>query len=85
MAGVLAAIDADSTLSASRRRNLVSDVRTLCKLVGVRLDDAPASFEWLRTKTANLHPEQVIGPRRKPPSRKRIDNIRSATASAIKH
>ncbi len=78
LADVLRAITPDENLGDAQKRDCRSAINSLCRTLNIRPDDAPATLDWLRQKSSTLHPQQICM------SAKRLANIRSSVAFAIK-
>ncbi len=79
LADIAGAISRDEHLSPSQKSNMCSAIRSLCRALNVSPADAPASLPWLSERTAGLHSVQLGI------SAKRLANIKSEVARAIKH
>lgn len=78
MADLLKLVQADSALPATRRRDIQSAVRTICRLLHLRPEEAPASAPFLRRRLVGFHPKQAKL------SDKRYRNIRAELTFALK-
>ena len=77
-ADVIDLLSADDTLSASRRRDEISALRTMARMFDRDPGDIPANTDWLRQRLKQVHPKQIgIGA-------KRFSNIKSSVLSALR-
>ena len=78
MADLLKLVRADTALTATRRRDIQSAVRTICRLLHLRPEEAPASAAFLRRRLEDFHPKQAKL------SAKRYRNIRADLSFSLK-
>ncbi|WP_404862922.1 tyrosine-type recombinase/integrase [Georhizobium sp. MAB10] len=74
---VISGLEAKTDLSTTKRRDLISAVRTAARLLHRSPDDLPASVEALRDRLADIHPVQASI------SAKRLANVKSDLVAAI--
>jgi integrase len=77
LAEVLERIEGDARLSATRRRDVASALRSLGRILALPLTAIPANPMWLRARLRRFHPQQAGI------SRKRWQNIRSDLGFAL--
>jgi len=77
-ADAIEAIKQDETLRASRRRDDISALTSLARILKKDPADVPANTAWLRQRLKQLHPKQVGI------SDKRLANIRSSVIGALR-
>lgn len=65
-------------LSKSRRRDIISALRSMAKFFGLRLEEVPANTNWLRHRLRQFHPKQAGI------SEKYLANTKSAVLAALK-
>jgi integrase len=58
-ADLIRAIDGDDTLSATRRRDLKSAIRTFSGKLNLIISEAPASMDYVRKQIDGVHPKQL--------------------------
>ena len=78
LADVLIHLAADRTSSATRRRDLMSEVRSMGRILDTSLDLIPASPRLIRERLKGLEPAEVGL------SSKRFTNIKSGILSALR-
>ena len=78
-ADLIALIEKDEELIAQKRRDVLSALRTLARLIEKEPSEIPANARWLRRRLERLHPKQADI------SKKRFANIRSDLAFALRH
>jgi integrase len=79
LADVINGIEANDSLSESRRRDICSAVRTLARLLNKSPEEVPASPSWLRRRLNNVHPRQAGM------SAKRFANVKSDLLAGLPH
>ncbi len=77
MGGILTEIDNITDLSDTRRRDLKSDVRSLCRLLGKHPSKVPANINWLHVRVRRIVPAAHDI------SKKRLSNIKSGVLKAL--
>jgi hypothetical protein len=78
MEGLVAKVLAEPNLPQSRKTNLASSIRRFCRALSYELADAPATFEFFRSRLKSFHPLTAgIKP-------KRWQTIRSDVSFALK-
>jgi hypothetical protein len=77
-ADVMERIQAVDELTKSRRRDLLSALRSMAKFFGMRPEDIPANTNWLRHRLRQFHPKQAGI------SEKYLANTKSAVLAALK-
>ena len=77
MGGILTEIDNITDLSDTRRRDLKSDVRSLCRLLGKHPSEVPANINWLHVRVRRIVPAAHDI------SKKRLSNIKSGVLKAL--
>jgi len=77
-ADVIAFLYQDSSVPESRRRDELSALRSMARLLGKEPADIPANTAWLRQRLKQFHPRQAGI------SNKRFANIKSAVVSALR-
>ena len=77
MGGVITEIDNVVDLSATRRRDLKSDVRSLCRLLGKHPSEVPANINWLHVRVRRIVPAAHNI------SKKRLSNLKSGVLKAL--
>lgn len=77
-ADVIDLLSQDGALSASRRRDEISALRSLARMFDKDPVDVPANTAWLRQRLKQFHPKQVGV------SAKRFSNIKSSVLSAMR-
>ena len=65
-------------LSKSRRRDIISALRSMAKFFGLRPEEVPANTNWLRHRLRQFHPKQVGI------TEKYLANVKSAVLAALK-
>lgn len=78
-ADLIALIEKDEELIAQKRRDVLSALRTLARLIEKEPSEIPANARWLRRRLERLHPKQADI------SKKRFSNIKSDLAFAMRH
>ena len=78
-ADVMTQISTDTSLSATRRRDLLSSVRCLFRLMEIEPAATPASPGAIRERLKRIHPVQANI------STKRFANIKADVAFALRH
>ena len=77
MGGILTEIDNITDLSDTRRRDLKSDVRSLCRLLGKHPSEVPANINWLHVRVRRIVPAAHDI------SKKRLSNIKSGVLKTL--
>ena len=77
LAELLQRIEGDARLTATRRRDVASALRSLGRILALPLTAIPANPMWLRARLRRFHPQQVGI------SRKRWQNIRADLGFAL--
>ena len=77
-ADIITIIEAMDELTKTRRRDLISGLRTMARLLGKEPSAIPANTEWLRQRLRQFHPKQANI------SEKHFANVKSAVMAAIK-
>ena len=78
-ADVINRIQSDLTLSATKRRDCVSALKSLARMLDLDPSQIPANTDWLRQRLKSFHPKQARI------SDKRYANIKSCVAFALRH
>jgi hypothetical protein len=77
LSDVLLMLDDHEDLSASRRRDLKSALRTIARLIGTPLEAIPANINWLHIRLRRVHPAaHNMSP-------KRFSNVKSDALKAL--
>jgi len=76
---VINRIQNDLTLSATKRRDCVSALKSLARMLGLDPSQIPANTDWLRQRLRSFHPKQARI------SDKRYANIKSCVTFALRH
>jgi len=79
LADLIEALARNDRLSKTRQRDLISAVKTAARLSNRRSEEIPANARELRERLARVHPTQANM------SSKRLANIKSDLAAALKH
>jgi integrase len=77
-ADIIETLEAMDELTKTRRRDLISGLRTMARFLGKETNAVPANTEWLRQRLRQFHPRQANV------SDKHFANVRSAVMAAIK-
>ncbi len=77
-ADVIDAIERMDDLTRTRRRDLISALKTMARFIGRDVDHVPANTEWLRQRLRQTHPRQLRV------SDKHFQNVKSAVLSALR-
>jgi integrase len=77
-AEVIAVLQDMDDLSKTRRRDLISALRSMARFIDKDVGLVPANTEWLRQRLRQLHPRQVRV------SEKHFQNVKSAVIAALK-
>lgn len=56
---LITAVDADTSLSTTRRRDLKSAIRAFCKRLHIVPSATPASMDYVRKRIQDIHPTQI--------------------------
>ena len=75
---VIGFVSKDTSVSENRRRDELSALRSMARLLGKGPEDIPANTAWLRQRLKQFHPRQAGI------SEKRFANIKSAVISALR-
>jgi hypothetical protein len=75
---VVLLLEADQTLTPTGRRDMISALRSMARMIKRPLDQTPANTDWLRQRLNQLHPTQIGI------SAKRFSNIKSAALAALR-
>jgi len=78
-ADVIIRVQNDLTLSATKRRDCVSALKSLARMLDLDPSQIPANTDWLRQRLKLFHPKQARI------SDKRYANIRSCVTFALRH
>ena len=76
---VINLIQSDLSLSATKRRDCVSALKSLARMLDLDPSQVPANTDWLRQRLKSFHPKQARI------SDKRYANIRSCVTFALRH
>ena len=77
-ADVIAALQDTQDLSKTRRRDLISALRSMARFIDKDAALIPANTEWLRQRLRQVHPRQLRV------SEKHFQNVKSAVIAALK-
>jgi len=77
-ADAIATIEHLQDLTPTRRRDLISALKTMARFIGREVDHVPANTEWLRQRLRQVHPRQLQV------SDKHFQNVTSAVLSALR-
>ena len=77
-ADVIDAIERMDDLTRTRRRDLISALKTMARFIGRDVDHVPANTEWLRQRLRQTHPRQLRGQREAFSKRKKCRLVRAA-------
>ena len=77
-ADAIATIEHLQDLTPTRRRDLISALKTMARFIGREVDHVPANTEWLRQRLRQVHPRQLQV------SDKHFQNVKSAVLSALR-
>ena len=78
LADLIQALDGNDRLSKTRRRDLISAVKTTARLLNRNPPEIPAEAKGLRERLARIHPTQANM------TGKRLANVKSDLAAALK-
>jgi hypothetical protein len=77
-ADVITVIQNLEELSKTRRRDLISALRSMARFIEKDIELIPANTEWLRQRLRQIHPRQLRV------SEKHFQNVKSAVIAALK-
>lgn len=77
-ADVIDAIVGMQDLARTRRRDLISALKTMARFIAREVEHVPANTEWLRQRLRQTHPRQLRV------SEKHFQNVKSAVLSALR-
>ena len=77
-ADIIETLETMEDLSKTRRRDLISGLRTMARFLGKETNEVPANTEWLRQRLRQFHPRHAKV------SSKHFANVKSAVMAAIK-
>jgi len=77
-ADAIATIEHLQDLTPTRRRDLISALKTMARFIGREVDHVPANTEWLRQRLRQVHPRQLQV------SDKHFQNVKSAVLFALR-
>ena len=77
-ADIIKHLKVSDTLTKTRRRDLISALRTMARFFHKEIDQVPANTEWLRQRLRQFHPRQARV------SDKHYANVKSAVIATIK-
>lgn len=78
-ADVISRVQSDLTLSATKRRDCVSALKSLARMLDLEPPQIPANTDWLRQRLKSFHPKKARI------SNKRYANIKSSVTFALRH